>query len=241
MLGIDVGIEQADCDRLVAASAQRGHKMLPHIGFVEGIENATVGENALPHFETRGTRHHRHGLLVFEIVNAGTAVPLKRQDVAKTPGRHKGRGKALALEDGIGCDGRAMRQVLDLGDPDAARGECVESALVGGARDTRHLGDDDSRRSNGHEIGKGPADFNAYTHAASMPQMFGRAAHGCLGRLACWNSKFQSFPSNGSQALRQSARPVDFTPAHGNKLAGSATSLRCENLQPQARSGRGNP
>src|SRR5262245_52126179 len=99
---VDVRIDEADRERLVATGLERRDEPPHRVLDVESGLDRTVGQNALGDLEACLARHDRLWLLVLKIIDALTTVTLQGQDVAEALRGDERRREPLALEDGVG-------------------------------------------------------------------------------------------------------------------------------------------
>src|SRR5580704_3671170 len=170
MLGIGVGVEQADRDRAIAAGLERRDQRAPDRGFVERRDDRAVGAEPLRRLEAILAAHRRRGLGVEEVVDVAPVVALHEQQVAKTRRGDEGHRRYLALQYSVGGDRRAVAEIFDAREVDARRGECCERTDVWVSRRARHLGDDDLAAVDGYQVGEGAADLDANAHEISAPR-----------------------------------------------------------------------
>ena len=161
---IGIGVEQADGDGAIAAVLEGGNQSGADRRLVERCLDRSVSAQALRGLEAVLAADRRRRLGVEEIVDVAPVVALHEQQVAEACCRDKGYRRALAFQNGIGGDSRAVAEILYARQVDARGGECREGADVGAPGRARHFGDDDAATLDRHEVGKGAADFHADTH-----------------------------------------------------------------------------
>ena len=104
-----------------------------------------------------------------EVVHARALLPPELEHVLEALGGEHGGDRALLLEDGVGGDGGAVDEALDVGRPRAGqrehagdRGADALEEILGRAR---HLGEREAARVvEGHDVGEGAADVDADLH-----------------------------------------------------------------------------
>jgi hypothetical protein len=108
---IRITVEQADGHRVIGAARQLRDQNILHRRVVQLFYRAPVGTHALNYFKTVSAAHHRLRFFVPQVVNRAPVVTLQKQDVAKPAGRYESHSSALALQDGVGRNRRAVAQV----------------------------------------------------------------------------------------------------------------------------------
>ena len=164
MRRIDVGVEQADRDRLVVAGLELRQQVALQRDLVERLRGGSVCEHALADLEGVAPRHDRLRLLVEQVVDLPAIVALQTEQVAKALGHQEGEARAFALENRVGGDGRAVREILDRGEVQPRRLDRVVRPDIRARRRAGYLGDHDPVAVEGDEIRECAADFDAYAH-----------------------------------------------------------------------------
>ena len=110
MVGVRIGLQETDRDRLDARGAQRVDRRID-VGLVERRQHGTVGGDALGDLEPQVARRERRRLDVMRVVEAWDPDPAQLEHVAE-PARGEQRGaRALVLQDRIRGDGAAMQHL----------------------------------------------------------------------------------------------------------------------------------
>jgi len=164
---IGVGMQETERRRLISALRQRLPDEAGGGGAVRCLEHLAVGCHPFINLEHVAPRHDRLGLAVAQVVDRVLVVALEQQQVAGALGHEQADRGALAFEHGVGRHGRAVDELLDLRRVEAGGVERVHGAEIRARRRARHL-----RRQHGpaldrHQVGEGPACFNADAHARS--------------------------------------------------------------------------
>ena len=118
VLGVEVGVEEADGHGLDARAAQAGGELAALV-LVELADDGAVGGDALVQLEAEVALDERRRLAPEEVVHVRDPQPAQLEHVAEAGGRDERRRAAAPLEHGVR---RHRRAVDDLGDgPPAAR------------------------------------------------------------------------------------------------------------------------
>jgi hypothetical protein len=135
--GIGVGVDQHDRDRSGPLGQQRAGRS-PYLLAVHGRADCAIGERALPHLEAQVAVDHRHEVAP-QAPGVAAVAPAHLQHVAEAARGDEPDAPALALQQGIGADRRAVH--------DRAKAlRCVEALQPGEEADRlvpavrRHLG-----------------------------------------------------------------------------------------------------
>ena len=160
---IGVAVQEADGDALDALRLQ-GVGKRRHRGLVERQPHAALGVDALGHGEAERARHQRLGLLDEDVVLL-EAVLLRHLDrIAEALGGDQCGLRALALDDGVGGEGRAVHDQADLAGLDLGKLQraqhAVEHAVLGRGLGGQHLGRKARLGRLQHDVGEGPADID---------------------------------------------------------------------------------
>ena len=161
MRRIGVGVQQADRDALHGFVAQRRDRR-GDARRVERYRDRTVRAQLLDHLQAQPPLHQGTRLGPVQVVQHRHAQVADLQDVAEAPGGDQRGACALALEHGVGADGRAVQHV---GHCPAVRrqqrAQAVDDALAvimrGGCNLVR---DNAAVRGDCDEVGEGPADID---------------------------------------------------------------------------------
>ena len=164
--GVHVGVQQADRQRLHALGGQLGDDSAGSV-LVEGAKDRAVGQEPLADLTPQAPWHERRRRVDEEVVHVVATFVTDLERVAEPLGGQERRPRALALDERVGREGRAVddgpngsgrysRIVQERRDAllDAVRRilRCGED--LAHARGTGRLVDDD-------QIGEGPADVDA--------------------------------------------------------------------------------
>ena len=162
MLGVRVGVEEADGDGLHALRLAGIDNGLQVFGR-QRRPDAAIRADALTDFEAEAARHEWFRLVELEVVHVRAVAAPDLQHVAEAGGRHERGLDAAALRDGVDDDSRPV----DEGDD---RGRVDPPGVDGGEDTVREIGRcrRDLRCPNGagrlveeHHIGEGPADVHS--------------------------------------------------------------------------------
>ena len=143
---------------------------LPRSPFIEGGHHLAMRANALGDFERIAARHHRLGLLVMNVVDGAPALPLQREQVAKSLRREERHLGTLALEHRVGGHGRAVDEIAGSLQRQTRLIQRCDGPAVRLRRGARHLGDAHTAGLERDEIGERTADLDPH------PDSF---AHAC--------------------------------------------------------------
>ena len=141
--------KQADRDRLDAVEVRQRVEL-------ERLEHA-VGADPLADAVTALERDERLGVRRAEPVELRAVLPPQVEQVLEAGGRDERRPRALALEQGVRRDRRAVREALDLGRTDGRRRGEHRLLLP---RRRRHLCRPQLAVGEQHGVGEGPADVD---------------------------------------------------------------------------------
>ena len=173
-----VGVEQADGERLRIFRFHEAVEGLEETPLVQGNDHLTSDAHALRRFDGAPQGHEGLGLAADDGVHVRARLSLQDEDVLESPGSHECRAAALALEDGIGRNGRAVEEAPQ-------PGELVPEAFVGSLDDReRRIG-----RRRRHLV-------RAYPPCAVRPDEVGeRPAHlGCELDQSCLRRRQSAMP-----------------------------------------------
>ena len=119
VLGVGVGVQEADGDRLDALRAA-GVGDGVELGELEWNEDVAVAVDTLAHLEAQPPRHERLGLAADEVVHVGPVPAADLEHVAEAArGDERGQGTG-ALGQRVDDDRRAVDEVLDVLERDIA-------------------------------------------------------------------------------------------------------------------------
>ena len=172
VLGVGVGVQEADGDRLDALRAA-GVGDGVELGELERDEDVAVAVDALAHLEAQPSRHERLGLAADEVVHVGPVSAADLEHVAEAARRDERRQGAGALGERVDDDRRAVDEVPDALEGDLAVGQAGEHALGQARRGRRRLGDAEVARLGVEEdeVGERAADVRRgdEAHRAGSP------------------------------------------------------------------------
>ncbi len=170
------------CPRSASSRASRST-----CGDVDLLLDRAVGERALGHVEAQVARHERRGQVDVEVVDLVAALARDLDRVAEPVGREQRRRRALALDDRVRDERRAVHDPRDLRDRDAVRLERLREDRLDRARGLvrrrQRLADrDEPVLADDAEIGERAADVDADAQTpafkrASRPSGTRRAEH----------------------------------------------------------------
>ena len=163
---IAVGVEKADDDAIDPGGLRRRDRP-EHAIFAQRRAHGVAGAEPFFNFEHTLARDQRGGAVAIPVLRPRHAQALDDQQVAKTPGHEQGEPRALALDQRIDRDRRAVDEIgdrvgLHAMDPRQS-GQALDEA---GDRIGRHGGRLPSDQPaglgvEGREIGEGAADIDA--------------------------------------------------------------------------------
>ena len=161
VLGIDVGVQEADRDRLDAFRRERAAGVL-EARAVELRVHLAGGEHALVDLAREPARHQRAVLVEQEVVGLRPVAAADDVDVAGAARDDQAGLGALALDQRVDGDGRAVDQLVDGGGLDAALAQAVDDALHELRRRGEALGLHERLRRlvEADEVGEGSADID---------------------------------------------------------------------------------
>ena len=162
MRGVRVAVQEADRDGLIAGALQRLVNSLPRSPFVEGGHHLAMRADALGDFERGAARHHRLGLPVMNVVDGAPALPLQREQVAKSLGGEERYLGALALEHRVGGHGRAVDEIAGRLQRQTRLIQRCDGPAVRLLRGARHFGDAHTAGLERDEIGERTADLDPH-------------------------------------------------------------------------------
>ncbi len=159
--GIGVGVDEHDRQRLRALRRERFARALGDLLGVDRDAQRTVGQRALADFD-REIALDDGNEIAAQAPGARPVAAAHFQHVAKAWRRDEADPRALAFEQRVGADRRAMHDGAEVGDA-AERFEPGEEALRLVAALRRRLGRDEAagRAVKQHEVGEGAADIDA--------------------------------------------------------------------------------
>ena len=116
--GVREAVQERDRDRLDARAGELARQPRDVLD-VDLLLDRPVGERALRHVEAQVARHERPRQIDVEVVDLVAALACDLDRVAVTVGREQRRARALALDDRVGDEGRAVHDPRDVLDRDA--------------------------------------------------------------------------------------------------------------------------
>ena len=119
---IDVGVKEADGDRLHPVPDQRPDRPA-QTRLVEGDEDLAVEGDPLADLADARARDQRGGLLDEEVVELVALLAADDEDVAEAPGREERDVSALPLDDDVRAEGRAVHRLREIGPIEAGAGD----------------------------------------------------------------------------------------------------------------------
>jgi len=163
---VHVGVQQADRDRLDALGDQLADDPARSV-LVEGLPDLAIGQEPLAHFAAKPPRHEGRRRIDEEVVHVVAAFVADLERVAEALGGQERRPRALALDERVGRERRAVDDR-----PHGARGnrrllEERADALLDRVRRIFRRGEDlahargPRRRVDDDEVGEGAADVDA--------------------------------------------------------------------------------
>lgn len=158
-----IGGQQADGDGTVFARGEGRDQVARDLGLIELLDHRAGGVDPFGDLEAIAPSHRWRGLGIAQIINVAAVMALQEQDVAEAPRGHEGNAGALALQDRVGGDGRAMHQVGDLARRDASGPQRRERPHIRPRRGAGDLGDPHLIIIDRHQVGE-HAHFDADPH-----------------------------------------------------------------------------
>ena len=128
MRGIAVGVEEADRDRLDSRTREQGRSDLRTLFRSSAVTMRPSRSMRSATSSRRSRGHERLRKFEEEIVDVVALLRAHFEDVAEALRGDEAELGALALDDGVGDQRRAMHDLADLGEPDAGhRDEFLEA------------------------------------------------------------------------------------------------------------------
>ena len=160
--GIAIREEEDERDGLhaVVREALRGGA---YRTFVERYQNVALGIEPLRHLQAAPARHEWRRPPIEHVVHPQEIAAADLEDVAEAFGRHQPRARALAFEERVDADGRAVDDETAVLELDARLVDAVEHTLEERVRRAQRLAVDDGARGlvERHEIREGAANVDA--------------------------------------------------------------------------------
>ncbi|SPC05156.1 hypothetical protein CO2235_MP10323 [Cupriavidus oxalaticus] len=113
MLRIGKAMQEADGNSFHLCFIKR-RQQFPHALLIQRNEDLAVCRQALPHRQPQATWHERLGLFYMEVIMVVPAFVAHFQGIAKSLCRQERNACAAALDDGVGRQGRAVHEGLDV-------------------------------------------------------------------------------------------------------------------------------
>ncbi len=163
VLGVGVGMEKADRDRVDTLARERGVG-LAHAVAVEALQHLAGGIEPLGDLDRAVARHQRARAVEEEIVGLGPVAAADDVDIARAARHEEADRGALALDQRVDGDGRAVDQRGDAGRRKVCFADAIDDAVHGIARRRGCLGvmDAAGRIVESDEIGKSTADIDCH-------------------------------------------------------------------------------
>ncbi len=188
---LGVAVEEQDRGRLDAASLQQAPEARDLI-LVERRLDLAVGEHAFFDLEAQRALDQRFVLLEEQIVRIGPVDPADLVDVAEAVGDEQRSPRALALQDGVDRDGRAMQEQPGRAVVAPGLGDARIDALDQPLRRRQHFAEAELAGAivEHGNVGEGAADVGGETKAAAGAAQVARGdvlVHGSVGcfRMGC--------------------------------------------------------
>jgi hypothetical protein len=167
-------VQEADGDRLDLLALEL-RRDAAHGRLVERQQHRAIGSDALRHAEAQITRHQRLGPLHVDVVLLEAVLPGDLQRIAEPLGGEQGGARALALDQRIGGERRAVNHKRHIGRCALGFGQHGAHARQHGAFGRIGRGQQlDGVGALGrleHEVGEGAADIDGQSrlHAIRQP------------------------------------------------------------------------
>ena len=143
VVGVDVGVQEADRDRLDAFSLQRAARRLD-VAELQLAVHLAGAEHSLIDLDGEMARHQRPVALEQQIVGFRPVAAADGVDVAGALGDDQRRLGALALDQRVDRDGRAVDQFVDGAGFESALADAIDDALDQMRRRRQALGLDEA-------------------------------------------------------------------------------------------------
>ena len=167
------GVEEADRQALDRLARERRDD-LAQCRLVEGLQHVALVVEPFRHRQAPAARHQRLGQRDVQVVLVVAALVAEGEHVAETLGRDQRRAGALALDQRIGGEGRAMDEEVDVAGFQSGaieqQDEPVEHAALGRFRRRQDLGGDAGAVDRlDRQVGEGPADIDREPRPSCHP------------------------------------------------------------------------
>ena len=161
VLGIDVGVQEAHRDRLDALGFERRAR-LGDAALLQRLVHLAGGEQALLRLVGEPARHQRPVAVEEQVVGLRPVAAADDVDVARAARHHQAGLGALALDQRVDRDGRAVDQLVDVGGVEPALADAVDDALHELRRRGQALGLDERAGPvvEPDQVGERPADVD---------------------------------------------------------------------------------
>jgi hypothetical protein len=163
MLAVEIGVHVADGDRLDAGGLQPGCERA-YRALVQRDQHVATAVHALGNAEAQVARHQRRWLDHEDVVLLEAVLEGDLDRIAKTLGHDQCRLGALALDDGIGCERRAVNDQAEITRLGAGElhdlGHAGQHAFFRRARRGQHLGAGALAVPFEAEVGEGATDVD---------------------------------------------------------------------------------
>ncbi len=182
--GIDVGVQEADRHRLDALGRQHAASFRD-AGAIERHVHLTRRQHALVHLTGEMARHQRPMTMEQQIVGLRPVAAADDVHVAGAAGDDQAGLGALAFDQRVDGDGRAVDQLVDGGGGEAALADAVDDALHQLGRRGQALGLDEPAGGiiEPDQVGEGASDIDGDDdHAIELPPRFLASWPGCAKR-----------------------------------------------------------
>ncbi len=167
---VEIGVQEAHRDRLDAFVLERAAGVLD-AGAAQRLVHVAGGEHALVDLAREAARHQRTMAVEQEVVRLGAVAAADDVHVAGAAGDDQPGLRALALDQRVDGDGRAVDQLVDRGRFDAALAQAVDDALhqLGGRGETLGLHECAGLGIKAEQVGEGPPDIDGDDKHARVP------------------------------------------------------------------------
>jgi hypothetical protein len=139
MLGIGIGVQEANRDRLDTRILERPASLLDAC-LPEQRMHLARGQQALVGFQREAPRHQRPVLVEQKVIGLGAVAAADGVDIAGAAGDDQAGCGALALDQRIDGDGRAVDELVDRLGLEAALAQAIDDALNQVGRGGQALG-----------------------------------------------------------------------------------------------------
>ena len=174
MLGIGISVQEAHRDRFDAFGGKRAAGF-GDTGFVERMVHVARAHDAFVDLPRQVSRHQRPVTMKEEVIRLRAVAAADDVDVAGAAGNDQSGLGALALDQRIDGNGRAVDQFLDRGGREPAFADAIEDALRQFMRRRQAFGLDELFRLvvEADEVGKRAADIDGNSDHRRVPRWCG--------------------------------------------------------------------